>query len=455
MFNINKILKPRYLLVLLVLGGGALLTMLQATSNECFSTADGDLTEQSTFGTYNGSAQSGCGSNLALDYIISAGNIVSWSGFEGPISGNVEVKSGGSLDINGNATFGGTLTNAGTVTVKAPTNPDNASVDNSTFFTITNPSGHTSENGTTSTFNVTIDSSAFPVAPDNASADNSTFFTITNLSGNTSENGTTSTFNVTLDSSAFPVDPDNASADNSTFFTITNLSGNTSENGTTSTFNVRLKDDSHFPSTPSSPYAPSSDHFNISTPSGHTKEDGTTSTFNVALKSAPSDNVTVTVSSSSNSEGTVSPSTLTFTPNNWSSTQTVTVTGVDDNSTDGHKAYNISLSAEVDTDDPEVTTLAGSSSGSTDATGTSASFNYPHGITTDGTNLYVADSDNNRIRKIVISTGVVTTLAGQSDNGSSDYTGTSASFNHPMGITTDGSNLYVADMYYHRIRKIE
>jgi len=61
MININKILKPRYLLVLLVLGGGALFTMLQATSNECFSTADGDLTEQSTFGTYNGSAQSGFG----------------------------------------------------------------------------------------------------------------------------------------------------------------------------------------------------------------------------------------------------------------------------------------------------------------------------------------------------------------------------------------------------------
>ena len=73
MININKILKPRYLLVLLVLGGGALFTMLQATSNECFSTADGDLTEQSTFGTYNGSAQSGCGSNLALDYIIAQG----------------------------------------------------------------------------------------------------------------------------------------------------------------------------------------------------------------------------------------------------------------------------------------------------------------------------------------------------------------------------------------------
>jgi len=366
MININKILKPRYLLVLLVLGGGALLTMLQATSNQCVSTADGDLTEQSTFGTYNNSAQSGCGSNLALDYIISQGNSVSWSGFEGPISGNVEVKSGGSLDINGNATFGGTLTNAGTLTVQAQATPDNASADNSTFFTISNPSGNTSENGTTSTFNVTIDSSAFPVAPDNASADNSTFFTITNLSGNTSE-------------------------------------------------------------------------------------DGTTSTFNVALKSAPSDNVTVSVSSSSNSEGTVSPSTLTFTPNNWSSTQTVTVTGVDDNSTDGHKAYNISLSATYI--GQEVETLAGSSSGSTDATGTSASFNNPMGITTDGTNLYVSDKNNHRIRKIVISTGVVTTLAGSSE-GSTDATGTSARFYNPRGITTDGTNLYVSDYLNHKIRKI-
>ena len=273
MININKILKPRYLLVLLVLGGGALFTMLQATSNECFSTADGDLTEQSTFGTYNGSAQSGCGSNLALDYIISAGNIVSWSGFEGPISGNVEVKSGGSLDINGNATFGGTLTNAGTLTVEASSDP------------------------------------ATPTPP------------------------------------------------TSTFFTISNISGHTKEDGTTSTFNVALKDDSHFPSNPSSSSAPSSDIFSISAPSnsGHTKEDGTTSTFNVALKSVPSDDVTVSVSSSNNSEGTVSPSTLTFTPANWNSTQTVTVTGVNDSNSDGHQDYQISLSATVGVYENDIT----------------------------------------------------------------------------------------------------
>ena len=54
-------------------------------------------------------------------------------------------------------------------------------------------------------------------------------------------------------------------------------------------------------------------------------------------------------------------------------------------------------------DNGTVTTIAGTagSSGTTDnATGTSARFNNPNGITTDGTNLYVTDWDNHRIRKI-------------------------------------------------------
>ena len=61
-----------------------------------------------------------------------------------------------------------------------------------------------------------------------------------------------------------------------------------------------------------------------------------------------------------------------------------------------------------------VTTFAGKagSSGSTDDTGTAALFNSPSAITTDGTNLYVADSGNNTIRKIVIASGAVTTFAG-------------------------------------------
>ena len=73
-----------------------------------------------------------------------------------------------------------------------------------------------------------------------------------------------------------------------------------------------------------------------------------------------------------------------------------------------------------------VTTLAGSSQGSADGTGTSARFNSPRGITTDGTNLYVAEFSNHMIRKIVISTGVVSTIAGSGSTGSSDSSGTSA-----------------------------
>ena len=93
--------------------------------------------------------------------------------------------------------------------------------------------------------------------------------------------------------------------------------------------------------------------------------------------------------------------------------------------------------------------------GDTDSTGTSAKFATPYGITTDGTNLYVADFGNNRIRKIVIDNGTVTTLAGSSQGFADNATGTSARFDIPEGITTDGTNLYISDYGNHRIRKIE
>ena len=102
-------------------------------------------------------------------------------------------------------------------------------------------------------------------------------------------------------------------------------------------------------------------------------------------------------------------------------------------------------------------TLAGTAgiSGSADGSGVSAEFNDPNSVTTDGKNLYVADSGNHTIRKIVISNGEVTTLAGTAgSSGSTDNTGTSARFNDPNGITTDGTNLYVADTNSSTIRQI-
>src|SRR5690606_9699013 len=85
-----------------------------------------------------------------------------------------------------------------------------------------------------------------------------------------------------------------------------------------------------------------------------------------------------------------------------------------------------------------VITLAGSpwSPGTMDATGESASFHSPVGVAIDSSgNLYVADRDNHRIRKVT-SAGVVSTLAG-SVSGSADGTGSAARFNNPAGIAVD------------------
>ncbi len=165
-----------------------------------------------------------------------------------------------------------------------------------------------------------------------------------------------------------------------------------------------------------------------------------------------------------------------------------------------------------------VTTFAGAFgvSGSKDDTGAAARFNRPAGIIADGTTLYISDTGNHTIRKMIASSGIVTTLAGTpgtegfSDNpagpenvlfrspegitvgtigfekilfvadtgnhsirrvslngttvtyagsgtpGFDDAAGTSASFNSPRGVTvtSDGTSIFVADTGNHAIRKI-
>ena len=168
--------------------------------------------------------------------------------------------------------------------------------------------------------------------------------------------------------------------------------------------------------------------------------------------------------------------------------------------TDGHKVLEVNASTGA------VSVLAGSgAAATTDGTGTAAAFNTPHGITvsSDGANLYlmqiggsddvvrkivvatqavttfsgtpgandfanprgitycpgglifVGDTNNHRIVKIVESTGVRSVLAGGTQ-GSTNGTGTAAQFNAPRDLVCDstGTYLYVADVGNHLVRKI-
>ncbi len=90
--------------------------------------------------------------------------------------------------------------------------------------------------------------------------------------------------------------------------------------------------------------------FTLSTTSITTTELGGTGSFTVRLNSQPTANVSITLTSSNTAEGTVSPASLTFTSANWSSTQTVTVTGVNDSVDDGNVAYSISTGAATSSD---------------------------------------------------------------------------------------------------------
>jgi sugar lactone lactonase YvrE len=102
-----------------------------------------------------------------------------------------------------------------------------------------------------------------------------------------------------------------------------------------------------------------------------------------------------------------------------------------------------------------VSTLAGGKPGGVDGTGSEAGFNGPTGLVVDASgNLYVADAESSRIRK-VSPAGVVTTFAGFAGDGAADGPIGTASFRHPLGLAVDaGGNLYVADTENHTIRKI-
>jgi|GEM_PF-3314183 len=105
--------------------------------------------------------------------------------------------------------------------------------------------------------------------------------------------------------------------------------------------------------------------------------------------------------------------------------------------------------------DAEVTTVAGRYVGSDDGQGTSGRFSAPGFLVYDGSGyLYVSDQNNHRIRSIRLSDAMVETVAGSSP-GFANGAGTAAQFNYPSGLALDHSgNLYVGDYSNYRVRKI-
>ena len=108
-----------------------------------------------------------------------------------------------------------------------------------------------------------------------------------------------------------------------------------------------------------------------------------------------------------------------------------------------------------------ITTIAGNGvagfSGDGGA-GTSTELNGPSGVAVDTAgNVYIVDTSNNRIRKVTASTGIITTIAGNGVAGFSGDggAGTSAALNTPTGVAVDtAGNIYIADTLNHRIRKL-
>jgi hypothetical protein len=95
---------------------------------------------------------------------------------------------------------------------------------------------------------------------------------------------------------------------------------------------------------------------------------------------------------------------------------------------------------------------------------TQATLNQPQGVTLDaGANLYIADTNNHRIRKVSSTTGVIATIVGNgftNGNGTGGYNGdgiaaTSAKLNFPYAVAFDASgNMYIPDSANHRIREV-
>jgi sugar lactone lactonase YvrE len=104
-----------------------------------------------------------------------------------------------------------------------------------------------------------------------------------------------------------------------------------------------------------------------------------------------------------------------------------------------------------------ITTVAGNGSSGDGGPAIDASLSFPQGVVVDAAgNLYIADINNHRVRKVSVS-GTITTVAGNGTPGFSGDGGpaTNAGLPEPYGVAVDAAgNLYIVDINNHRVRKV-
>ena len=301
--------------------------------------------------------------------------------------------------------------------------------------------------------------------------------TVSAISGNTTEAGGTATFTVVLDSQPTgDVVIDSASNDSTegtvtggSQLTFTTANWSTPQTVTVTgvddalndgdiaytivvTTNTGLTADALYDAIdPSDVSVTNTDDENpdisVSTISGNTTEAGGTATFTVVLTTLPTDDVTIPVASNDTTEGTIAISTLTFTTGNWSTPQTVTVTGVDDSVDDGNIAYSIVLSAASSTD-PDYNNLNPADVSVTntdnDTAGVTVSAISSHTTEAGGTATFTMVLTSQPTGDVVIDSASDDSTEG-TVTGGSQLTFTTVNWATPQTVTVTGVDDFVDD----------
>jgi DNA-binding beta-propeller fold protein YncE len=109
-------------------------------------------------------------------------------------------------------------------------------------------------------------------------------------------------------------------------------------------------------------------------------------------------------------------------------------------------------------DEGRVVTLVGTGLfdfGDHDGVGKQALLQHPQGLAVHNDTIYVADSYNNKIKSVAIGSLQVRTIAGSGENGDADVSLAEATFSEPAGLAVIGHRIYVADTNNHKIRVID